>query len=126
MDRRFKFRMAGWCNEGDEPLHIDIAVSGFVAIITALIGVILNHWEALKISQGPQQDYVLFVHNLIYWIRTGFYFASFLFSLSLRSVTSLVVDFKRFKRRYLCLCIIGLVLTLCVYVYLMMFRNRFF
>jgi hypothetical protein len=93
---------------------------GFVSIFTALIGIILNHWDASKISQGQQQDYVLFVfvHKPIYCIRAGFYFASFLFPVSLAmSLTSLVVDFKHFKRRYLCLCIIGLLLTLYVYAY---------
>jgi hypothetical protein len=93
---------------------------GFVSIITALIGIILNHWDASKISQGQQQDYFVFVffHKPIYSIRSGFYFASFLFPLSLAmSLASLVVDFKGFKRRYLFLCIMGLLLTLCVYVY---------
>jgi hypothetical protein len=97
---------------------------GFIAIVVALIGVILNLLEASLVGQGSQQVYVLFSRKPIYWIRMGRYFASYLFFLSLAtSLIPLVVDFKRFNLQYLRLCIGGLVLTLCVYVYLMMIRN---
>ncbi len=97
---------------------------GFLAIAVALTGVVLNHGEAPKVGQGPIQDYVLFSHNPIYWIRRGLYYASFLFYLSFGTLlTSLIVDFERVKLQYLLLCISGFVLVLCVRVYLMMLRN---
>jgi hypothetical protein len=100
---------------------------GFIAIVVALIGVILNLLDASQVGQGSQQVYVLFSRKPIYWIRMGRHYASYLFFLSLAtSLIPLVVDFTRFKWQHLRLCIGGLVLTLCVYVYLMMLRNRFF
>jgi hypothetical protein len=90
---------------------------GFIAIVVASIGVILNLLGASQIGQGSKQAYVFFHRQPIYWIRMGRYYASHLFFLSLAtSLIPLVVDFKHFKRQYLRLCIGGLVLTLCVYL----------
>jgi hypothetical protein len=97
---------------------------GFIAIVIALIGVILNLLDSSLVGEGSQQVYVLFPRKPIYWIRMGRYYASYLFFLSLATtLTSLVVDYKRFKRQYLLICLSGLVLVLCVRVYLMMIRN---